>query len=112
MLVGAGKKTKNYQYHIEGSIADANQEKPAKYYLRMRTAGGFKMDSAIANDGKFSFTGEIPEPQLAQVFAVVPGTPDNPMGRKEVALIFLGKGTTQLNLATPASKAGSRLAAA
>ncbi|MGN7721430.1 redoxin domain-containing protein [Chitinophaga sp. 22620] len=105
VLLAQDKKTKNYQYHIEGSIADANQEKPAKYYLRMRTAGVFKMDSAIANDGKFSFTGEIPEPQLAQIFAMVPGTPDNPMGRKEVALIFLGKGTTQLNLATPASKA-------
>ena len=105
MLLAQDKKAKTYQYNIEGNIINADQQKPAKYLLRMRTDGVFILDSATASDGKFSFTGRVPEPQLAQVFAVIPSTPGNPGGRKEVALIFLGKGTTQLNLATPASPA-------
>ena len=48
-LLAQDKKTKTYQYHIEGNIRNADQQKPAKYLLRMRTDGVFILDSAIAS---------------------------------------------------------------
>lgn len=89
-----GKKEKVYSFQVEGNIAQ--QDKPTKIYLRRRTDGKTITDSVVTPDGRFMFLGNIPEPQTAQLFTQVPSTPENPAGRKEVLMLFVGEGATKV----------------
>lgn len=91
-----GKKEKVYSFQVEGSIA--KQDKPTKIYLRRKTEGKMIIDSVITPDGRFLFLGNIPEPQTAQLFTQVTPTPENPVGRKEVVMLFLGPGATTVDI--------------
>lgn len=89
-----GKKEKVYSFQVEGNIA--KQDKPTIIYLRRRTEGKMITDSVITPDGRFLFLGDIPEPQTAQLFTQIAPTPENPIGRKEVVMLFLGQGATKV----------------
>ncbi len=99
------EKIKTYPFTVSGTVGQ--QASPTKFYLRMRIGGEFVIDSAVANEGKFSFKGRIPEPQQAQLFSVIPVTPEAPGGRKEVAYLFIGKGTTRVHVPAPTQKAAA-----
>lgn len=99
------EKIKTYPFTVSGTVGQ--QASPTKFFLRMRIGGEFVIDSAVANEGKFSFKGRIPEPQQAQLFSVIPVTPEAPGGRKEVALLFIGKGTTRVHVPAPNQKAAA-----
>ncbi len=86
-LFAQEKKGHKVPFHIEGSVA--RQEQPAKFYLRYRIDGKTITDSAVTTDGKFSFDGKVPEPQIAQLVTAAPG-------KKEATSLFLGKGTTKV----------------
>ncbi|RPE09504.1 AhpC/TSA family protein [Chitinophaga lutea] len=95
-------KEKEVPYEVRGSIAQ--QEKPTKLYFRVRKDGKMFTDSVTTPDGRFLFAGTIPEPTTAQLFASIPSTPDNPMGRKEVAVLFIGGGTNTISISDIAAK--------
>ncbi|WP_119078915.1 TlpA disulfide reductase family protein [Chitinophaga alhagiae] len=95
-------KVKEIPYQVVGSIAQ--QEKPTKLYFRVRKDGKWATDSVTTPDGRFFFTGTVPEPMTAQLFASIPSTPDNPAGRKELAVLFLGPGKTTVKLDNLADK--------
>lgn len=97
------EKVKEVPFEVKGNIAQ--QEKPTKLYFRIRKDGKMLTDSMTTPDGNFVFTGTIPEPTTGQLFASIPSTPDNPMGRKELAVLFLTKGTTTVKLQKVGDKA-------
>ncbi|WP_341841013.1 TlpA disulfide reductase family protein [Chitinophaga caseinilytica] len=99
------EKIKHIPFTVSGTVGE--QSSPTKFYLRMRIGGQFVIDSAVANDGKFSFKGKVPEPQQAQLFSVIPVSKEAPGGRKEVALLFIGKGTTRVHVPAPDQKASA-----
>lgn len=98
----AQDKVKEIPYQVQGTIA---QEKPTKLYFRIRKEGKMITDSVTTPDGRFLFMGTIPEPMTGQLFVSIPPTPDNPMGRKEAAVLFLGGGTTTVAMQDVTSKA-------
>lgn len=99
------EKIKTYPFTVSGTVGE--QPSPTKFYLRMRISGQFVIDSAVADDGRFTFKGRIPEPQQAQLFSVLPVSKEHPGGRKEVAMLFIGKGTTKVHVPAPDQKASA-----
>ncbi|WP_341835049.1 TlpA disulfide reductase family protein [Chitinophaga pollutisoli] len=99
------EKIKTYPFTVSGTVGE--QSSPTKFYLRMRISGQFVIDSAVADDGRFTFKGRIPEPQQAQLFSVLPVSKEHPGGRKEVALLFIGKGTTKVHVPAADQKASA-----
>ncbi|MCX2584436.1 TlpA disulfide reductase family protein [Pedobacter sp. MR22-3] len=53
-------------YFINGKIGELNT--PAKAYLNYKSAAGWQMDSTLIKQGKFSFSGTVPEDQQATLF--------------------------------------------
>jgi peroxiredoxin len=89
-------KVKEIPYQVTGSIAQ--QDQPTKLYFRIRKDGKMLTDSVTTPDGRFMFTGTIPEPMTGQLFLAIPPTPDNPVGRKEIAQLFLSSGKTTVEM--------------
>ncbi|MGX5819540.1 redoxin domain-containing protein [Chitinophaga lutea] len=93
----AQKENKNeIPYQIQGKIVQ--QDSPTKLYFRLRKAGKWMTDSITTPDGSFAFVGTVPEPMTGQLFASVPAGPDNPIGRKELSVLYVGPGITTVTV--------------
>jgi peroxiredoxin len=99
VVLFAQDKKNEQPFTIEGSVAQL--QKPAKVYLSIRNARMNKLDSTEVKDGKFSFSGSVEEPTMANLLLKVqdPSAPEltGPV-KKDILTVFLEKG--KLNVAT------------
>lgn len=99
VVLFAQEKKNEQPFTIEGSVAQL--QKPAKVYLSIRNARMNKLDSTEVKDGKFSFSGSVEEPTLANLLLKVqdPSAPEltGPV-KKDMLTVFLEKG--KMNIAT------------
>ncbi|RFS21094.1 DUF4369 domain-containing protein [Chitinophaga silvatica] len=89
-------------FTIQGTVT--NQDNPATVYLRMRKAGENYIDSSVVKDGKFSFSGNLEEANMASLMLVRQGSEKVSMGRDMLAL-FIDKGNITVNTTDSISKA-------
>jgi len=98
VVLFAQEKKNEQPFTIEGSVAQL--QKPAKVYLSIRNARMNKLDSTEVKDGKFSFSGSVEEPTLANLLLKVqdPSAPEltGPV-KKDMLTVFLEKG--KMNIA-------------
>jgi peroxiredoxin len=94
MVLLAQAKWKGEQsFTIQGTVTAL--QKPAKVYLNIRRCGDNKLDSTEVKEGKFSFSGMLAEPTIANLLLKVqdPGQADNPGSNKtDLLTLFLDKG--------------------
>ncbi|WP_343690185.1 TlpA disulfide reductase family protein [Chitinophaga sp.] len=99
VVLFAQDKKNEQPYTIEGSVAQL--QKPAKVYLSIRNAHMNKLDSTEVKDGKFSFSGSVEEPVMANLLLKVqdPSAPEltGPV-KRDVLTIFVEQG--KINIAT------------
>lgn len=76
------------KYKLEGKIGKLNA--PAKLVLRYNLDGKAKLDSVVLKDGKFSFTGEVPENAQATLFLLHDGANySNRVPIKDIKSVYL-----------------------
>ncbi len=76
------------KYSLEGKIGNLNS--PAKLVLRYSADGKVKLDSVTLKDGKFTFTGEVPENAQATLFLLHDGANySNRVPIKDVKSVYL-----------------------
>lgn len=99
VVLFAQDKKEEQPFTITGSVAQL--QKPAKVYLSIRNAHMNKLDSTEVKDGKFSFSGSVEEPVMANLLLKVqdPSAPEltGPV-KRDVLTIFVEK--AKINIAT------------
>lgn len=111
MVLLAQKKWKGEQsFTIQGTVTTL--QKPAKVYLKIRRCGDSRLDSAEVRDGKFSFSGMLAEPTLANLLLKVqePSVPKDNMEapaeeKNDLLTVFLEKGEITITTQDSISKA-------
>lgn len=106
VVLFAQEKKNEQPFTIEGSVAQL--QKPAKVYLSIRNARMNKLDSTEVKDGKFSFSGSVEEPTLANLLLKVqdPSAPEltGPV-KKDMLTVFLEKGKMNITAQDSIGKA-------
>jgi peroxiredoxin len=94
MVLLAQEKWKGEQaFTIQGTVTAL--QKPAKVYLNIRRCGDNTLDSAEVKEGKFSFSGKLAEPTMANLYLkVLEPVLSEGQERKscDVLTLFLDKG--------------------
>ena len=90
-------------YTIQGTVS--KEHDPATVYLRMRRNGESFVDSAQVKDGKFIFTGTLPEASLASLMLVKKGREKEVSMSHDMLAVFLDKGTVNVTTTDCISKA-------
>lgn len=94
MVLLAQEKWKGEQaFTIQGTVTAL--QKPAKVYLNIRRCGDNTLDSAEVKEGKFSFSGKLAEPTMANLYLKVlePLLSDGQERKScDVLTLFLDKG--------------------
>jgi len=94
MVLLAQEKWKGEQaFTIQGTVTAL--QKPAKIYLNIRRCGDNTLDSAEVKEGKFSFSGKLAEPTMANLYLKVlePVLSDGQERKScDVLTLFLDKG--------------------
>lgn len=83
------------EFTIKGKIGKLNA--PAKVYLQYAEAGQRKLDSAMINNGAFTFNGVVAEPLQAFVVLSEEGKPLRQLSNPDYRTIYLSKGVVNLN---------------
>lgn len=99
MVLSAQERWKGERsFTIQGTVTAL--QKPAKVYLNIRRCGDNKLDSTDVRDGKFSFSGVLAEPTIANLLLKVQESPVQPDSQDVLAVnkktdlltLFLDKG--------------------
>ncbi|PWV50671.1 TlpA disulfide reductase family protein [Chitinophaga sp. S165] len=111
MVLLAQEKWKGEQsFKIEGTVTTL--QKPAKVYLNIRRCGDNKLDSTDVKDGKFTFSGVLAEPTIANLLLKVQEPPvqtdsqeTTETKKRDLLTLFLDKGDITITTEDSISKA-------
>ncbi len=111
MVLLAQEKWKGEQsFKIEGTVTTL--QKPAKVYLNIRRCGDNKLDSTDVKDGKFTFSGVLAEPTIANLLLKVQEPPVQTDSqeitetkKRDLLTLFLDKGDITITTEDSISKA-------